>query len=142
MTNGCKRIFRNTQAFLQESNFYCKCCSHKIADFIVICSTIFEPKHILFIYCISIILNIRLENGCIDKLYNIITVGIALGNSTSFYAWKPDRELTYRFESQTLTGIPGIDNQYSGLKLASNVVIQSFADYTLRSDSITPGIRL
>jgi hypothetical protein len=61
-----------------------------------------------------------------------LAVGIALCNSTGYYGWTPHKELIYRFESQVLTGIPALRSQYAGLKLSSDVVVQTFEDYSLR----------
>lgn len=61
-----------------------------------------------------------------------LLVGLALCNSTAFYGWSPNKEIVFRFESEILTGIPQIQSQYSGLKLASDVKVQTFDDYTLR----------
>ena len=65
-------------------------------------------------------------------------VGIALSSSTSFYGWAPNHEFTYRFESQVLTGIPDIKNQYSGLKLTSEVLVQTKSDFSLIVKFLNP----
>ena len=67
-----------------------------------------------------------------------VGVVAAFGGSTSFYGWRPEHEFTYRFESQVLTGIPQIRNQYSGLKLTSNVLIQTKSDYSLIVKFLNP----
>ena len=60
-------------------------------------------------------------------------MGVAFCNSTNYYGWTPNRELVYRYESQVLTGIPEIrDSQFAGLRLSSEVRVQSFSDYSLR----------
>jgi hypothetical protein len=63
----------------------------------------------------------------------LVFVGVAWCNSTNYYGWAPNKEFTYRYESQVLTGIPEIrDNQYAGLRLTSEVRVQTFSDYSLR----------
>ena len=59
-------------------------------------------------------------------------MSVALANSTGFYAWQPNQETIFRFESQQLSGISEIANQWAGLKLTSEVIVQSFSDYSLR----------
>lgn len=65
-------------------------------------------------------------------------VGVALSGSTSYYGWTPEHEFTYRFESQVLSGIPEINNQYSGLKLSSEIIVQSKSDYSLIVKIVNP----
>jgi len=61
-----------------------------------------------------------------------LIAGVALANlSTHHYGWTPNREFTYRFETQNLVGIPSIKNQYAGVKLSSEVKIQTSDDYSL-----------
>ena len=64
--------------------------------------------------------------------YNSISVGVALCNSSAFYGWSPNKEYVFRYESQVITGIPSIQQQFAGLKLSSDVRVQSFGDYSLR----------
>ena len=62
-----------------------------------------------------------------------LSVGVAWCNSTAYYGWEPNKEFVYRYESQVLTGIPDIrDSQYAGLRLSSEVRVQTFSDYSLR----------
>ncbi len=62
------------------------------------------------------------------------SVGVALGGSTySYYGWTPNQELRYTYTSEVLSGIPDIKfNQFSGVKLQAEVIIQTQRDYTLR----------
>ena len=60
-------------------------------------------------------------------------VGIAFGNSTSYFGWKPNHEFRYHYVSEVLTGIPDIKHsQWAGVKIESDVIVQTFQDYTLR----------
>lgn len=60
-------------------------------------------------------------------------VGLALGSSsTSPYGWQPQREYSYRYESEIISGIPEIQSQYAGVKMTSEVIVQSFSDFSLR----------
>lgn len=48
------------------------------------------------------------------------------------HGWTPTREFLYRFETQVLTGIPEIrTNQHGGVRLATNVRIQTDGSSTL-----------
>jgi hypothetical protein len=67
-----------------------------------------------------------------------LLVGVALSNSVAYYAWRPNQEFIYRYESQVLTGIPDLRGQYAGLKLASDVIVQTFRDYSLRIKFVDP----
>lgn len=59
-------------------------------------------------------------------------VGAALSNSTHYYAWTPEREYVYRFESKVDFSLPEIrHNQKSGLRLTSVVRVQTKRDYSL-----------
>jgi hypothetical protein len=61
-----------------------------------------------------------------------LIAGVALGNlSTHHYGWTPNKEFLYRFETQNLVGIPSIKNQFAGLKLSSEVLIQTSEEYSL-----------
>jgi len=61
------------------------------------------------------------------------SVGAALCNSTNYYGWTPNRELTYRFETQILSGIPEINRaQVAGIRFSAVARVQTFADYSLR----------
>ncbi len=52
---------------------------------------------------------------------------------TPYYAWTPNRQLTYKFESQVLSGIPDINkDQHAGVRLVAFVRVQTFSDYSLR----------
>jgi len=62
----------------------------------------------------------------------VLFAGVALGSSVHRYGWTPSKELTFRFESQVLTGIPEIHSQFGGLKLSSTVRVQTQNDYSLR----------
>ncbi len=63
----------------------------------------------------------------------MFSVGVAWCNSTGYYGWTPNKEFVYRYESQVLTGIPDIrESQYAGIRLSSEVRVQTFSDYSLR----------
>jgi hypothetical protein len=63
----------------------------------------------------------------------LFTVSAVWCSSTNYYGWTPNKELIFRFESQVLTGIPEIrDSQFAGLRLASDVRVQAFSDFSLR----------
>ena len=67
------------------------------------------------------------------KTFLIFTASAAWCSSTNYYGWTPNKELIFRFESQVLTGIPEIrDSQFAGLRLASDVRVQAFSDFSLR----------
>jgi len=54
-------------------------------------------------------------------------------SSTRYYAWTPNVELVYHFESQILSAIPEINSdQFSGLGLSADARVQAFSDYSLR----------
>ena len=60
-------------------------------------------------------------------------MGLAHSQPTPYYAWTPNRELTYKFESQVFSGIPDIDAaQHAGARMAALVRVQTFSDYSLR----------
>ena len=59
-------------------------------------------------------------------------MGAALSNSTHRYAWKPQNEYSYRYESSIEFSIPQIKaDQKSGLKLAAIIKVQAQTDYSL-----------
>ena len=59
-------------------------------------------------------------------------MGAALGNSTHRYAWQPQTEYSYRYESRIDFSIPEIKaDQKSGLKLVGVLRIQAQNDYSL-----------
>ncbi len=71
------------------------------------------------------------------------SVGVALSNSTSYYGWTPDHELRFRYESELLTGLPDIKHsQWAGVKIASDVVVQTFHDYTIRVRFVDPRMKV
>lgn len=62
----------------------------------------------------------------------LLFVGAALSNSTHRYAWKPQNEYSYRYESSIEFSIPQIKaDQKSGLKLAAIIKVQAQTDYSL-----------
>ena len=64
--------------------------------------------------------------------YFILSVGAALSNSTHRYAWKPQNEYSYRYESSIEFSIPQIKaDQKSGLKLNAIIKVQAQTDYSL-----------
>ena len=59
-------------------------------------------------------------------------MGAVLGNSTHRYAWQPQTEYSYRYESRIDFSIPEIKaDQKSGLKLVGVLRIQAQNDYSL-----------
>ena len=60
-------------------------------------------------------------------------MGVAWCNSTNYYAWSPNKEYIYRFESQVLNGVTEIqDSQRAGVRLTAEVRVQTFSDFSLR----------
>ena len=43
-----------------------------------------------------------------------------------------NKQYTYHFISQVLTGIPKLNSQYAGLRITADVVLQKHTDQTLR----------
>lgn len=63
----------------------------------------------------------------------LLAVAAVHANSLHRYGWTPGKESIYHYESQVLNGITEIRHrQMGGLKLTSNVRVQSFSDYSLR----------
>lgn len=63
----------------------------------------------------------------------ISVVACANANSIHRYGWNPGMESIFRFESQSLNGIPEIkQSQWTGIKIMANVRVQAMPDYTLR----------
>lgn len=63
----------------------------------------------------------------------LLAVAAVHANSLHRYGWTPGKESVYHFESQVLNGVTEINHrQMGGLKLTSNVRVQSFSDYSLR----------
>ena len=59
-------------------------------------------------------------------------MGAALSNSTHYYAWTPEHEFVYRFESKVDFSLPEIRHeQKAGLRLTSVVRVQTKRDYSL-----------
>ena len=59
-------------------------------------------------------------------------MGAVLGNSTYRYAWQPQTEYSYRYESRIDFSIPEIKaDQKSGIKLVGVLRIQAQNDYSL-----------
>lgn len=68
-----------------------------------------------------------------------LLLGAAAANSTSYYGWAPNQEIRYRFRSETVTGMPSVkQTQYAGFRLESDVIVQTFQDYTLRIRFVNP----
>ena len=66
-------------------------------------------------------------------------MGAALSNSTHRYAWQPNTEYTYRYESRIDFSIPEIKaDQKSGLKLVALIRVQAQNDYSLLIKLDTP----
>lgn len=62
----------------------------------------------------------------------LLVVGAALGNSIHRYAWQPQREYVYRYESKVDFSIPEIRaNHKAGLRLSSVLRVQAKSDYSL-----------
>jgi len=62
----------------------------------------------------------------------LLFVGAALSNSTHRYAWQPQKQYSYRYESQVDFSIPEIRaNQKSGLRLTSILRVQALNDFSL-----------
>merc|ERR1711862_368312 len=62
----------------------------------------------------------------------LLFVGAALSNSTHRYAWQPQNEYSYRYETRIEFSIPQIrGDRKSGLKLASVIRVQAQNDYSL-----------
>merc|ERR1711862_514249 len=62
----------------------------------------------------------------------LLFVGAALSNSTHRYAWQPQNEYYYRYETRIEFSIPQIRaDRKSGLKLASVIRVQAQNDYSL-----------
>jgi len=69
----------------------------------------------------------------------LLFVGAALGNSTHRYAWRPQHEYQYRYESKVDMSIPEIKvDQKSGLRLAAVIRVQPQTDYSLLIKMIQP----
>ena len=59
-------------------------------------------------------------------------MGAALSNSTHRYAWQPQKQYSYRYESTLDFSIPEIRaNQKSGLRLTAILRVQAKTDYSL-----------
>lgn len=59
-------------------------------------------------------------------------VGVALSSSSSYQGWTPGRELHYQYETEIISGLPQIKDQYAGYKFVAEAAIQTFSDYTIR----------
>ena len=56
--------------------------------------------------------------------------GLVNASSNDYYVWAPGTEYVFRVDSNLSYGIPG--NAGSGLQIVTNVLVQAFADHTIR----------
>ena len=66
------------------------------------------------------------------SLIALIALGCVAAGSIQTYGWSPSQEYRYTYSSQVLTGIPELNNQYSGVRLTAQVRIQPRRDSTCR----------
>merc|ERR1719193_224235 len=66
------------------------------------------------------------------SLTALLVIGCVASSSIRPYSWTPSKEYKYKYSTQVLTGIPELNEQYSGLRLVSHVRVQPKQDYTLR----------
>jgi len=66
------------------------------------------------------------------SLSALFIIGFVAAGSLEPYSWTPSQEYKYKYTTQVFTGIPELNNQFSGLRLTSTVRIQPRQDSTLR----------
>merc|ERR1712142_379558 len=66
------------------------------------------------------------------SLTALLVIGCVAAGSIRPYSWTPSKEYKYKYSTQVLTGIPELNEQFSGLRLVSYVRVQPKQDYTLR----------
>merc|ERR1711863_218859 len=66
------------------------------------------------------------------SLTALLVIGCVAASSIRPYSWTPSKEYKYKYSTQVLTGIPELNEQFSGLRLVTYVRVQPKQDYTLR----------
>ena len=66
------------------------------------------------------------------SLIALIALGCVAAGSIQNYGWSASQEYRYTYSSQVLTGIPELNNQFSGVRLSAQVRIQPRRDSTCR----------
>jgi len=64
------------------------------------------------------------------SLSAILFVGCVAAAAIQPYSWTPSKEYRYKYSAQVLSGIPELNNQFSGVRFSSEVLIQPKEDST------------
>merc|ERR1712042_207582 len=64
------------------------------------------------------------------SLSAILFVGCVAAAAIQPYSWTPSKEYRYKYSAQALSGIPELNNQFSGVRFNSEVLIQPQEDST------------
>merc|ERR1711973_353024 len=64
------------------------------------------------------------------SLSAILFVGCVAAAAIQPYSWTPSKEYRYKYSAQVLSGIPELNNQFSGVRFNSEVLIQPQEDST------------
>jgi len=64
------------------------------------------------------------------SLSAILFVGCVATAAIQPYSWTPSKEYRYKYSAQVLSGIPELNNQFSGVRFSSEVLIQPKEDST------------
>jgi hypothetical protein len=75
-------------------------------------------------------------------LLTLLAGAVATASYVSPSGWRQGKEYRYDWTSQVLSGIPEMNNQYSGLRLVGKIIVQADSDSTLKVRVEDPKLRV